>query len=232
MQSVRAVKLTTHLYLMPRSRMAGTMNPLPQHAFMAWCSVKKETQEQLYLYLTPRSSEWSLPSRFCDQNGVCTTGKSKQYQLFNNKKDTKVPTLQSCTPYAWWKFFFTFILVEVNFKMSYRRGAFTPPLTWISNLDRSLHLAMKCSRTSVRSSEVVNTAYRIVAELDWNLVQFARHKGVPLRIATSANTPTSSSAFNLYGRRTRGSTDRLLQWPLACSKKERKMIKRSGGKQW
>jgi hypothetical protein len=30
--------------------MRGAVSPLPQHAFMAWCSVKK-TQAQLYLYL-------------------------------------------------------------------------------------------------------------------------------------------------------------------------------------
>jgi len=33
------VKLNTHLHLVPRSRMRGTIPPLPQHAFMAWCSV-------------------------------------------------------------------------------------------------------------------------------------------------------------------------------------------------
>jgi hypothetical protein len=31
-------------------RMSGAIPPLPQHAFMAWCSVKK-AQKQLYLYL-------------------------------------------------------------------------------------------------------------------------------------------------------------------------------------
>jgi hypothetical protein len=34
------VKLTTHLHLVPRSRMCGAIPPLPQYAFMAWCSVK------------------------------------------------------------------------------------------------------------------------------------------------------------------------------------------------
>jgi hypothetical protein len=34
------VKLTTHLHLMPRSRMRGAIPPLPQYAFMAWWSVK------------------------------------------------------------------------------------------------------------------------------------------------------------------------------------------------
>jgi hypothetical protein len=43
------VNLTTHLYLMPRSRMRGDIPPLPQYALMAWCSVK--AQGQLYLYL-------------------------------------------------------------------------------------------------------------------------------------------------------------------------------------
>jgi len=33
------VKLSTHLHLVPRSRMRGVINPLPQYAFM-WCLVK------------------------------------------------------------------------------------------------------------------------------------------------------------------------------------------------
>jgi hypothetical protein len=39
-------------------RMRGAMTPLPQYAFMAWCSVK--AQGQLYLYLLP-----SVPSEKC-----------------------------------------------------------------------------------------------------------------------------------------------------------------------
>jgi hypothetical protein len=39
-QSGRGVKLTTHLYLVPRSRMRGATPPLPQYVFMAWCLVK------------------------------------------------------------------------------------------------------------------------------------------------------------------------------------------------
>jgi len=35
------VKLTTHLHLVPRSRMCGAIPSLPQYAFMAWCSVTK-----------------------------------------------------------------------------------------------------------------------------------------------------------------------------------------------
>jgi hypothetical protein len=38
--------LTTHLHLVPRSRMRGALLPLPQYAFMAWCLVK--AQGQLY----------------------------------------------------------------------------------------------------------------------------------------------------------------------------------------
>jgi hypothetical protein len=43
------MKLTTHLHLVPRSRMRGAIPPLPQHAFMAWCSFKK-AQGQLYIH--------------------------------------------------------------------------------------------------------------------------------------------------------------------------------------
>jgi hypothetical protein len=34
------MKLITHLHLVPRTRMRGTIPLLHQYAFMAWCSVK------------------------------------------------------------------------------------------------------------------------------------------------------------------------------------------------
>jgi len=34
------VNLTSHLHLVPRSRMRGAILPLPQYVFMAWCLVK------------------------------------------------------------------------------------------------------------------------------------------------------------------------------------------------
>jgi hypothetical protein len=43
------LKLTTHLHLVPKSRMRRAIPPLPQYAFMAWCPV--EAQGQLYLYI-------------------------------------------------------------------------------------------------------------------------------------------------------------------------------------
>jgi len=45
------VKLTTHLYQLLRLRMCGAVPPLPQYAFMAWCSAKAQGQLYLYLYL-------------------------------------------------------------------------------------------------------------------------------------------------------------------------------------
>jgi hypothetical protein len=42
------VKLSTHLRLVPRSRMRGAIPPLPQYSFMAWCSVK--IQGHLYFF--------------------------------------------------------------------------------------------------------------------------------------------------------------------------------------
>jgi len=38
--SGRGVKLTTHFHPVPRSRIPGAIPPLPQHAFMAWYSLK------------------------------------------------------------------------------------------------------------------------------------------------------------------------------------------------
>jgi hypothetical protein len=45
----RDVKPTTHFHPLPRTRMRGAIAPVPQYAFMAWCTVK--IQGQLYLYL-------------------------------------------------------------------------------------------------------------------------------------------------------------------------------------
>jgi len=46
----RDVKLTTHLHLVPGSRMRGAVPSFPQYAFVTWCWVKKSTG-QLCLYL-------------------------------------------------------------------------------------------------------------------------------------------------------------------------------------
>jgi len=34
------VKLTTHILLVPRSRMCGAIPPLSQYVFMPWCLLK------------------------------------------------------------------------------------------------------------------------------------------------------------------------------------------------
>jgi len=36
-EAARSVKLTTHLHLVPRSRMRGAVLPFPQYTVMAWC---------------------------------------------------------------------------------------------------------------------------------------------------------------------------------------------------
>jgi len=41
----RVMNLTTHLHLVPRSRMCGVIPPLPQYASVAWCSVKKKHRD-------------------------------------------------------------------------------------------------------------------------------------------------------------------------------------------
>jgi hypothetical protein len=57
-QSGRGVRLTTHLPIQCRGqRMSGTIPPLSQYAFMAWCSVK--AQGHLYIYRTiSRHTGW------------------------------------------------------------------------------------------------------------------------------------------------------------------------------
>jgi hypothetical protein len=43
------VKLTTHLHLVPRSRIRGAIPPLPQYVFMAWWLVKHSDNFNFYL---------------------------------------------------------------------------------------------------------------------------------------------------------------------------------------
>jgi hypothetical protein len=40
-QSARGVKLTTHVLLVQRSRMNGTVPPPPQYVFKVWCLIKR-----------------------------------------------------------------------------------------------------------------------------------------------------------------------------------------------
>jgi hypothetical protein len=71
------MKLTTHLHLVPRLRMRGAVLPLPQYAFMAWCSTK--AQGQLYFYLTLKHFRMLLTEHrymvlelsFCPSNELC-----------------------------------------------------------------------------------------------------------------------------------------------------------------
>jgi len=44
----------------PRSRMPAAVPPLLQHAFMAWCLVKKKADRQLYLYFTSLYNNWNI----------------------------------------------------------------------------------------------------------------------------------------------------------------------------
>jgi hypothetical protein len=75
--SSRGVKLTTHLHLMPSSRMQGLYHQSSNTP--SWRSTQLKSQGQLYLNLyishtniilpsMPRSSEWPLPFRFPNQN--------------------------------------------------------------------------------------------------------------------------------------------------------------------
>jgi hypothetical protein len=62
------VKLTTHLHLVPRSRMRGAIHPVPQYTFMAWYSVKKSTGTTLPLTILRLALYLSF------RNGVCWNG--------------------------------------------------------------------------------------------------------------------------------------------------------------
>jgi len=49
--SGRGAKLTTHLHLLPRSKISGTIPPLPQYVFMAWCSVQKKHRKFTFVFI-------------------------------------------------------------------------------------------------------------------------------------------------------------------------------------
>jgi hypothetical protein len=81
-----ASKLTTHLHLVPRSRMRGAITPLPQQAFMALCSVKEKAQWQLYFYLYLII-------------GIHLEWRKKEHKLHNSRRDETGATqtqIRSC----------------------------------------------------------------------------------------------------------------------------------------
>jgi len=45
------VKLTTHLHIVPSSRMCGALLPLPQYVFMARCLVKHRNNFIYFVYV-------------------------------------------------------------------------------------------------------------------------------------------------------------------------------------
>jgi hypothetical protein len=54
-ESDRGVKLTTHLHLVPRSRMRGAIPPLPLFFFMAWWLVRHRNKFLLNIKQSPSS---------------------------------------------------------------------------------------------------------------------------------------------------------------------------------
>jgi hypothetical protein len=55
-KSGRGVKLTTHLHLVPRSRMRGAIySSTHQYIFMAWCLVKHRKTLPLYIDIDSKS---------------------------------------------------------------------------------------------------------------------------------------------------------------------------------
>jgi hypothetical protein len=50
------VKLTTHLHLVPSSRMRGAIPPLPQYIFMLWCLVTHKENFAFYLLCADNES--------------------------------------------------------------------------------------------------------------------------------------------------------------------------------
>jgi hypothetical protein len=52
------VKLTTHLHLVPRSRMRGGIPPLPRYVFMAWCLVKHRENFTFFTFMDLREVGW------------------------------------------------------------------------------------------------------------------------------------------------------------------------------
>jgi hypothetical protein len=49
--SLGDVILTTHLHIVPKSRMRGAIPPLSQYVFMLWCLAKHRDNFTFYLYL-------------------------------------------------------------------------------------------------------------------------------------------------------------------------------------
>jgi len=101
------VKLTTHLHLVPRSRMSEDIPPFPQYALMVWCSVEKT----LYLrrWVGNRASlDAVLRIKIPSLTGARNQPVAQRYttELF------RVPKLWITVTY------FQFIIMHVNFLVS------------------------------------------------------------------------------------------------------------------
>jgi len=66
------MKLTTHIHLVPVSRMRGAIPPFRPYAFMAWCSVKmsSETTLPFCISLTSKEAAVGLYKSHCTSHGL------------------------------------------------------------------------------------------------------------------------------------------------------------------
>jgi hypothetical protein len=76
------MKLITHLHLVPRSRMRGSIHPLPQHALMSWCPDK--AQGQLHIFTV--SSKGKLIIRVNYFFGQRVRDHVKGYAMFGDER--------------------------------------------------------------------------------------------------------------------------------------------------
>jgi hypothetical protein len=69
------MKLMTHLHLVLRSRLHGAIPPLPQYAFMEWCSVKSTGTTLPFTFLL---------NNYCKYATISVSGRKMYISLYWN----------------------------------------------------------------------------------------------------------------------------------------------------
>jgi hypothetical protein len=84
--------LADHYHLVPRSRMRGTLSPLPQYAFIAWCSVKATGTTLPFTYTGVRvRHEW-----FCGNTFHQRKDTGMKYVTYSSVTGSRYVTVLPC----------------------------------------------------------------------------------------------------------------------------------------
>jgi len=224
------MKLITHLHLMPRSKNAWIIIPLPQHTFMAWCSVKKKkkstwTTLPYNMYFT--QNLWIL---IIFQNVTCLAIMVYQLLLSNKNKcvykEAKMSLTHTHTSAIWEVCGLTLLLQVGTLWMcgdSLFRSTSLRLYGRCSNAVPPIHFFQAQHRIQFRSHPVEflgfsNHEKRVLRQeiLKWSIVcsMFSRSGWSIIRSALLANTGTSKKRPSPHLNKVLTRSNKVSPWTL------------------